>query len=147
MTYNKPSCKVSHLNTYEVLRDNKYNSYKDKMEALLNQLNRKDANVREINNNIKKLMKEVAEDNSLMEKEIENQEIELSNLGDNINDMKDSNYLLDNNDISELDNRIAHKDMVLYNRENRVSNLSKSFTIYSGILIVLLILQSGILLL
>ena len=147
MTYNKPSCKVSHLNTYEVLRDNKYNSYKDKMEALLNQLNRKDANVKEINNNIKKLMKEVVEDNSLMEKEIENQEIELSNLGDNINDMKDSNYLLDNNDISELDNRIAHKDMVLYNRENRVSNLSKSFTIYSGILIVLLILQSGILLL
>ena len=147
MTYNKPSCKVSHLNTYEVLRDNKYNSYKDKMEALLNQLNRKDANVKDINNNIKKLMRQVAEDNSLMEKEIENQEIELSNLGDNINDMKDSNYLLDNNDISELDNRIAHKDMVLYNRENRVSNLSKSFTIYSGILIVLLILQSGILLL
>ena len=147
MTYNKPSCKVSHLNNYEELRVNKYNSYKDKMEALLNQLNRKDANVKDINNNIKKLMKEVAEDNSLMEKEIENQEIELSNLGDNINDMKDSNYLLDNNDISELDNRIAHKDMVLYNRENRVSNLSKSFTIYSGILIVLLILQSGILLL
>ena len=92
-------------------------------------------------------MRQVAEDNNLIEKEIENQEIELSNLGDNINDMKDSNYLLDNNDISELDNRIAHKDMVLYNRENRVSNLSKSFTIYSGILIVLLILQSGILLL